>query len=88
MAEVTEELSLTVKWNGQEYNFMVRPNDSIGDLKHQIWGATKVRIVHQKLIYPKIGLIRDDSQLLSDVLVRSKTKMIMIGFVFLNFSIS
>ncbi|WOG95525.1 hypothetical protein DCAR_0414848 [Daucus carota subsp. sativus] len=52
---------------------MVRPNDSIGDLKFQIWGATKVCIVHQKLIYPKIGLIRDDSQLLSDVLFLSSS---------------
>ncbi|KAL5704207.1 protein-serine/threonine phosphatase [Ranunculus cassubicifolius] len=77
-----EELTLTVKWSGKEYTVRVCGDDSVGELKRRICEVTNVLPKRQKLLYPKIGSkLSDDSNLLSQLPLKSSLKMTMVGTV-------
>ncbi|RVW76284.1 Ubiquitin-like domain-containing CTD phosphatase [Vitis vinifera] len=77
-----EELTLTVKWSGNEYTVRVCGDDSVGELKRRICQLTNVLPKRQKLLYPKLGSkLADDSVLLSHLPLKPSLKMTMIGTV-------
>ncbi|KAJ9687542.1 hypothetical protein PVL29_016147 [Vitis rotundifolia] len=77
-----EELTLTVKWSGNEYTVRVCGDDSVGELKRRICQLTNVLPKRQKLLYPKLGSkLADDSVLLSQLPLKPSLKMTMIGTV-------
>ena len=57
-----EELTLKVKWIGNEYTVRVCADDTVGELKRRICELTNVLPLRQKLLYPKLGSkLNDDS---------------------------
>ncbi|KAJ8755616.1 hypothetical protein K2173_022211 [Erythroxylum novogranatense] len=81
-SSASEELTLTVKWSGKEFNVRVCGDDSVAELKRRICELTNVLPKRQKLLYPKIGnKLADDSLLLSQLPLKSSLKMTMIGTV-------
>ncbi|KAK8916947.1 Ubiquitin-like domain-containing CTD phosphatase [Platanthera zijinensis] len=77
-----EELTLTVKWSGEEYTVRVCGDDSVAELKRRICEATNVLPKRQKLLYPKLAnRLSDDSLLLSQFNFKPSIKMTMIGTV-------
>ena len=77
-----EELTLTVKWSGNEYTVRVCGDDSVGELKRRICQLTNVLPKRQKLLYPKLGSkLADDSVLLSHLPLKPSLKMTMIGYI-------
>lgn len=76
-----EEITLTVKWSGNEYTVRVCGDDTVGELKRRICQATNVLPKRQKLLYPKTlaSKLADDSTLLSLLPFKSSLKMTMIG---------
>ncbi|GJX41494.1 ubiquitin-like domain-containing CTD phosphatase [Tanacetum coccineum] len=77
-----EEITLTVKWSGKEYTVRLCSDDSVGELKRRICQLTNVLPKRQKLLYPKIGnKLVDDSNLLSNLPLKSSLKMTMIGAI-------
>lgn len=77
-----EELTLTVKWSGEDYTVRVCGDDSVAELKRRICEVTNVLPKRQKLLYPKLAnRLSDDSLLLSQFNFKPSVKMIMIGTV-------
>ncbi|KAJ3678002.1 hypothetical protein LUZ60_001805 [Juncus effusus] len=77
-----EELTLAVKWSGNEYVVRVCADDSVAELKRRICEATSVLPKRQKLLYPKLASkLNDDSILISQLGLKSSVKMTMIGTV-------
>ncbi|KAG5000034.1 hypothetical protein AAZX31_08G123900 [Glycine max] len=75
-----EELTLKVKWIGNEYTVRVCADDTVGELKRRICELTNVLPLRQKLLYPKLGSkLNDDSLFLSQLPLNSSLKMTMIG---------
>ena len=76
-----EELTLKVKWIGNEYTVRVCADDTVGELKRRICELTNVLPLRQKLLYPKLGSkLNDDSLFLSQLPLNSSLKMTMIGY--------
>ncbi|KAL8143211.1 hypothetical protein V2J09_016243 [Rumex salicifolius] len=80
-AATEEEITLAVKWSGEEYTVRVCGDDSIGELKRRICQLTNVLPKRQKLLYPKVlpSKLSDDSTLLSELSFKPSLKMIMVG---------
>lgn len=77
-----EELTLTVKWSGEDYTVRVCGDDSVAELKRRICEVTNVLPKRQKLLYPKLAnRLSDDSLLLSQFNFKPSVKMTMIGTV-------
>ncbi|KAG5029594.1 hypothetical protein AAZX31_05G156700 [Glycine max] len=75
-----EELTLKVKWSGNEYTVRVCCDDTVGELKRRICELTNVLPLRQKLLYPKLASkLSDDSLFLSQLPLNSSLKMTMIG---------
>ncbi|XP_072999979.1 ubiquitin-like domain-containing CTD phosphatase [Typha latifolia] len=81
-SEGVEEMTLTVRWSGQEYTIRVCGDDSVAELKRRICEATTVLPKRQKLLYPKLAAkLNNDSLLLSHLNLKPSVKMTMIGTV-------
>ncbi|CAO2182176.1 unnamed protein product [Urochloa humidicola] len=77
-----EEITLVVKWCGQEQTVRMVGDDTLGELKLRICEATGVLPKRQTLLYPKIMLKSiDDSTLLSSIPFKPNGKISMIGTV-------
>ncbi|RCV28355.1 hypothetical protein SETIT_5G399100v2 [Setaria italica] len=77
-----EEITLVVKWCGQEQTVRMVGDDTLGELKLRICEATGVLPKRQTLLYPKIMLKGiDDSTLLSSIPFKPNGKISMIGTV-------
>ncbi|TKY60150.1 Ubiquitin domain-containing CTD phosphatase [Spatholobus suberectus] len=77
----SEELTLKVKWSGNEYTVRVCGDDTVGELKRRICELTNVLPLRQKLLYPKLASkLNDDSLFLSQLPLSSSLKMTMIGY--------
>ncbi|KAF8716502.1 hypothetical protein HU200_026287 [Digitaria exilis] len=77
-----EEITLVVKWCGQEQTVRMVGDDTLGELKLRICEATGVLPKRQTLLYPKIMLKSiDDSTLLSSIPFKPNGKINMIGTV-------
>lgn len=75
-------MTLTVKWSGKEYTVKVCGDDTVGELKRNIYEVTNVLPKRQKLLYPKVGSkLSDDSSLISQLPLKPSVKMTMIGTV-------
>lgn len=80
------EMTLTVKWSGNEYTVRVCGDDSVAELKRRICEVTNVLPKRQKLLYPKLAnKLGDDSLILSQFNFRPSIKMTMIGLACLIF---
>ena len=75
-----EEITLVVKWRGQEQTVRMVGDDTLGELKLRICEATGVLPKRQTLLYPKLMLKDiDDSTLLSSIPFKPNGKISMIG---------
>jgi len=75
-----EEMTLVVKWRGQEQTVRMVGDDTLGELKLRICEVTGVLPKRQTLLYPKLILKDiDDSTLLSSIPFKPNGKISMIG---------
>jgi ubiquitin-like domain-containing CTD phosphatase 1 len=75
-----EEMTLVVKWRGQEQSVRMVGDDTLGELKLRICEVTGVLPKRQKLLYPKVIFNNlPDSTLLSAIPFKPNGKITMIG---------
>jgi len=80
VAAPPEEMTLVVKWRGQEQTVRMVGDDTLGELKLRICEATGVLPKRQTLLYPKLMLKDiDDSTLLSSIPFKPNGKISMVG---------
>ncbi|GJN26080.1 hypothetical protein PR202_gb13981 [Eleusine coracana subsp. coracana] len=75
-----EEMTLVVKWRGQEQSVRMVGDDTLGELKLRICEVTGVLPMRQTLLYPKVTF-KDlpDSTLLSAIPFKPNRKITMVG---------
>ncbi|GJM92403.1 hypothetical protein PR202_ga08877 [Eleusine coracana subsp. coracana] len=75
-----EEMTLVVKWRGQEQSVRMVGDDTLGELKLRICEVTGVLPMRQTLLYPKV-MFKDlpDSTLLSAIPFKPNGKITMVG---------
>ncbi len=76
---MTTEIS--IKWSGQEYNFVLENDATVLALKEKICEETRVLPHRQKLLglKNKSGKLADDDCLVGDLAVKPGTKYMMMG---------
>lgn len=75
-----EEMTLVVKWRGQEQSVRMVGDDTLGELKLRICEVTGVLPKRQTLLYPKVMFKNlPDSTLLSDIPFKPNGKITMVG---------
>jgi ubiquitin-like domain-containing CTD phosphatase 1 len=79
-AAALEEMTLVVKWRGQELSVRMVGDDTLGELKLRICEVTGVLPKRQTLLYPKV-MFKDlaDSMLLSAIPFKPNGKITMVG---------
>ncbi|KAK3166118.1 hypothetical protein QOZ80_1AG0041640 [Eleusine coracana subsp. coracana] len=77
-----EEMTLVVKWRGQEQSVRMVGDDTLGELKLRICEVTGVLPMRQTLLYPKV-MFKDlpDSTLLSAIPFKPNGKITMVGTI-------
>lgn len=76
-----EELSLTIKWNGQDYTILCFPDDDVALLKRRLGDATRVLPSRQKIMGLKLanGKPPGDTDKIGDLKLKQGQKIMMLG---------
>jgi len=74
-------VELNIKWNGQQYQVHLEPEDNVGALKTAMKEKTEVEPARQKFIGLKTrdGKALSDEVLVGDLLIKPTLKIMMMG---------
>ena len=74
--------SVTIKWQGKEFEIALSPNDTILSLKRKIEAETLVQPKRQKLLGLKAraGGLPGDNVAMGDIALKANQKIMMMGY--------
>jgi ubiquitin-like domain-containing CTD phosphatase 1 len=72
---------LQFKWNGKEISVPVDPTETVAQIKHKLEQETHVASKRQKILglKTKDGKMAQDTALVSDLVIKPGTKMMLMG---------
>lgn len=81
MAVDEDVVTVTVKWNGKEYEVGVHPDECVEGLKRKLEARTAVQPKRQKLLGLKTiaGKLPGSDTLVRDLAIKPNAKIVMMG---------